>query len=236
MAKKNSKNVKNTKVTVEKPTLSILDRMETEVQANQSRVSLVLGALIVLVVGILIFNYFNRGNSQEVTPSATQTEMSQDVTPENLPGKYTIKEGDTLFLIAEKYYSTGEKFLEIAKANNITNFDSIEAGQVIEIPKLEAVATTVEPSASPEASVEPSPTTAPSAEVVEQTEPTIVTTQDFGPAITGDKYVITEGDWLSTIAARAYNGDVMGYARIAQANNITNPDYIQTGMEIVIPR
>ena len=65
--------------------LSYVDKLESQVQSNQSRLRMILGALIILVVGILVFNYFNKGKA-DLGP-AQQTEAQQDVSPESLPGK-----------------------------------------------------------------------------------------------------------------------------------------------------
>lgn len=223
MARKESKQTKAAE------SKSYLEKVESDLQSNQSRLSLVLGALIVLVVGVLIFNYFNKP-TPEVGPSQTteQTE-SGDISPENLPGKYTVKEGDTLFLIAEKYYGDGFKYEEIAKANNLTDINTIEMGKVLEIPKVEGAlaSPSSSPSETPQATPEPTSTPQP---VV--TEPAVTT---WGSAITGNSYTVVEGDWLSTIAARAY-GDVMAYQRLVQANNIANPDLIYPGQVLTIPR
>lgn len=201
---------------VAKTTSSYLSRIENDVESNQSKLNMVLGALIILVVGILIFNYFNR-NKPEIGPAQTTTqEEKQDVSVENLPGKYTIKEDDTLFSIADKYYKDGYKYGEIAQANNITDPNSIEVGQVIEIPKLDST-----PLSS--SSVSPTP------------ENTAAPVTDWGPKITENTYTVASGDWLSTIAGRAY-GDVYSYQKIAQANNITNPDLIEPGQVLTIPR
>src|SRR3972149_4574280 len=84
---------------------SYWNKISQETQSNQSKVSMVLGALIILVAGILVFNYFNKGR-EDLGP-AQQTGQEADVFPENLPGKYTVKENDTLFIIADKYYKDG---------------------------------------------------------------------------------------------------------------------------------
>lgn len=224
MARKSSK-------TAEKVTSTdYLQNVQNELKSNQSKLSLVLGALIVLVVGILIFNYFNKGKT-DLGP-AQQTEQKQqkeaDVQPDKLPGKYTVKEGDTLFSIAEKYYQDGYKYEEIAKSNKLVSADLIEVGQVLDIPKLETPApspTTVQsPSPTPQA---PQPTTDEKGNTVESTE--------FGPKITSNTYIVQSGDWLSKIAARAY-GDIMAFDKIANANNISNPDLIEVGMVLTIPR
>lgn len=184
---------------------SYLDRLEAEVEGNQSKLSLVLGALIVIVLGVLVFNYFNKpkpavGPSQEVS-------QTEDVSPDNLPGKYIVKEGDTLFTIAEKYYQDGYKYNEIAKENNLINENSIVEGQKLQIPKLEK----------------------------EQPAVGGGNTTIWGPRIESDSYTVVEGDWLSTIAGRAY-GDIMSYSKIAEANNISNPDLIEPGQVFKIPR
>ncbi len=199
-----------------KPQESYFDKLETEVRSNQSKLSLVLGGLIVLVVGILVFNYFNKPKAQ--LGPAQQTDNQGDVVAENLPGKYTVKEGDTLFVIADKYYKDGYKYTEIAKANNLPNVDSIEVGQVLEIPKVEAQ---MAPQASPEAEM---------GNGTGGGDTTI-----WGPKIDGDTYTVTDGDWLSTISARAY-GDVYSFDKIAKANNITDPNLIEPGTILKLPR
>ena len=181
---------------------SYFDKLAVEARSNQSRISMVLGVLIVLVLGILVFNYFNKPGDN-LGPAQT-IKQEEDVSPDNLPGKYTVKEGDTLFLIAEKYYGDGYKYDMVAKENNLTSVDQIDKGQVLQIPPQEQATgggnTTI-----------------------------------WGPMIEGDTYTVLEGDWLSTIAARAY-GDIYAYDKIAKANNIPNPDYITAGMVLAIPR
>ncbi len=204
---------------------SYVEKLEGQVESNQSRLSMILGALIVLVVGILVFNYFNK-NSADLGP-AQQTQMEEDVSPENLPGKYTVKEDDTLFTVAEKYYKDGYKFTEIAKANNISNPDQIEVGQVLEIPKIEEVPVLSEAPAIEEPSnAAPGSKGAPDVTMMQQS---------WGPEITSNTYTVVEGDWLSKIAGRAY-GNIYAYDRIAKANNIANPDLIEPGQVLTIPR
>ena len=47
---------------------------------------------------------------------------------------YTVVKGDTLWAIAQKYYGDGNKYKDIAKANNLSNPDIIHAGQKLLIP------------------------------------------------------------------------------------------------------
>lgn len=205
-----------------------LEKIEKEIESNQSKVSLVLGALIILVIGILIFNYFNKSKASLGPAQQTSKEAQQDVSPNQLPGKYTVKEGDILFIIAEKYYTDGEKFSEIAKTNNLTNPDQIETGQVLEIPKLETQQAQAE--VSPQPTVSPEPSASPETLGTGGGNTTI-----WGEKIDSNKYTVVEGDWLSTIAGRAY-GDITAFNKIAQANNISNPDLIEPGTVLTIPR
>lgn len=232
---------------------NFLDKIQNDLEKNQSYLNLILGALIVVVLGVLIFNYFNRPADEtgNVTPVAeTTTDENGDVKKESLPGKYTVKEGDTLFTIAEKYFGDGYKYTEISQENELTG-DSIEVGQELTIPKIEsamadASATpsgsmnpemamaSVEPSASPspEAMAESSPSTAPEAGTGTGGADNQTT---WGETISGDSYTVQENDWLSKIAGRAY-GDISKYQAIAQANNISNPDRIEVGTVLKLPR
>ncbi|MDD5415836.1 MAG: LysM peptidoglycan-binding domain-containing protein [Candidatus Daviesbacteria bacterium] len=197
-----------------KTSSNYLEKLEKEIQSNQSRVSLVLGVLIILVIGILIFNYLNQSKSS--LGPAQQTQAETDVSPNKLPGKYTVKDGDTLFMIADKYYQDGYKYTEIAQANNLTNPDQVETGQVLEIPKLEVQ------QAQTETSTETLGTGGGNMTI-------------WGPKIDGDTYTVVENDWLSKIAGRAY-GDIYAFDKIAKANNIQNPDLIEPGTILTIPR
>ena len=52
---------------------------------------------------------------------------------------------------------------------------------------------------------------------------------------TQNKYIVQEGESLADVASKVY-GDPNAWVRIAKANNIDNPDQIEVGMELVIPR
>ncbi|MDO8498855.1 MAG: LysM domain-containing protein [bacterium] len=198
-----------------KSSQSFIDKISSEVNSNQSYLNLILGLLIILVAGVLVFNYLKKsepslGPAQETTAEETQ----KDVKPEDLPGKYTVKTGDTLFRIAEAYYKDGWKFAQIAAVNKLVNADIIGVGQILEIPKVE----------------EEKAELAGSTGTGGATNSTI-----WGDKIEGDTYTVEEGDWLSKIAGRAY-GDILAFDKIAKANNITNPDIIEPGTILKIPR
>lgn len=52
---------------------------------------------------------------------------------------------------------------------------------------------------------------------------------------TSEEYIVQPGDTLAIIALKVY-GDVNAWQRIAQVNNITNPDSVEVGMTLIIPR
>jgi nucleoid-associated protein YgaU len=236
----------------------IFKKVSTDLQQNNSVLNLILGALVVIVAVALIFNYFRKTPTNETNISADNTQQVQqpqgDVNKDQLPGQYTVKEGDTLFSIAQSYFNDGYKYPELVKANNMTDENQLEVGQTITIPKLDQTATN--PQSSPETSVAPtlnaqnlSPTPASSPTMTAENPSPAPSAPDnqslgtggatnqtiWGESITTDTYTVQSGDWLSTIAGRAY-GDIYQYQKIAQANNLQNPDLIEPGTVIKIPR
>lgn len=206
---------------------SLLQRLQDELQLNKSYLSLILGMLIIIVAGILVFNYLKTnqalGPSQQIESPAPK-EAQKDVEPDKLPGEYTVKEGDTLFKIAQFYYQDGEQFIKIAQTNKLASPDYIEVGQVLEIHKLEL------PSPSPLPLPSPITRTEEQLGIGGDTNQTI-----WGEKIKADTYTVVEGDWLSKIAGRAY-GDIYLFDKIAKVNNISNPDLIYPGQVLKIPR
>lgn len=53
--------------------------------------------------------------------------------------------------------------------------------------------------------------------------------------VKGERYTVQPGDSISSIALKVY-GDLNAWPRIAQANKITNPENIEVGMVLTIPR
>ncbi|MCC5828201.1 MAG: LysM peptidoglycan-binding domain-containing protein [Phycisphaeraceae bacterium] len=49
-------------------------------------------------------------------------------------GTHTVQRGDTLWSIAVRHYGDGQRWRDIASANNITNPQSLRVGQVLQLP------------------------------------------------------------------------------------------------------
>ncbi|OGG27611.1 hypothetical protein A3A59_03150 [Candidatus Gottesmanbacteria bacterium RIFCSPLOWO2_01_FULL_42_10] len=208
-----------------------------EEQVSESYISIGLGLLVVVVVGILLYNYFTQKNSSQ--DKSKSNEISQEATTAAKPGNtYVVVAGDTLWSIAEKAYNDGYKWTEIAKANNLQNSDSLEAGQKLTIPEVPTVssAPAVSAEASPIVQVTATPVTIPSTQPSETPNVSVAppATQQLS-AITGTSYTVVSGDTLWDIACRAY-GDCYAWVKIAQANKLANPDLIHPGNEFTLPR
>lgn len=121
---------------------------------------------------------------------------------------YQVQEGDTLWSIAEKFYGSGFNMEDIIKVNKINNPDKIEKNQILIIP-----------------SVKPKKPTKGEINNI-QTEK-VEETKNF--------YIVQPGDNLWQIALKNY-GDGYAWPKIAQANNLVNPDIIEPGTKLVIPR
>ncbi|GIW64867.1 MAG: hypothetical protein KatS3mg092_0800 [Patescibacteria group bacterium] len=121
---------------------------------------------------------------------------------------YIVQPGDDLWHIAEKFYGSGFNAYDISIANNIDPSSPIIEGQKLIIP-----------------SVKPrQPTTGETSSL-----------QTSQVVYTEGKYVVQPGDSLSLISFKVY-GDFYSWPRILKANNLQNPDLIEIGMVLNIPR
>lgn len=181
----------------------------------ESYTSLIFGAIVVLVLGI-IFIAFAKVNHMQQT-SSTKDFMQigdQDIALSNTSSTYTVRVGDDLWSIAQDFYSDGYKWIEIAKLNNIDNPGELKEGTKLFLPKTNNQLT-------------PTPT------IKQNLTPT--PTELLTNSITGNTYTVIEGDCLWTIAVRAY-GDGFRWIDIARENKLTNPDLIHPGNVFAIPR
>ncbi|MFH0943397.1 MAG: LysM peptidoglycan-binding domain-containing protein [Candidatus Beckwithbacteria bacterium] len=95
---------------------------------NEQKISMLLGALVVAVVGILIYNYFAQVNKDKQIAELNETSKVKT---------HTVAKGEYLWQIAMNFYQDGYKWIEIAKANELVNPDILTEGQVLVLPELE---------------------------------------------------------------------------------------------------
>lgn len=192
---------------------------------NESNISMALGALVIIVVGVLVVNYF-KGSGGDLLTGLTDTQT--ETVDEN---SHTVVKGETLWSIAEDKYGDGFQWTRIAEANSLTD-SNIEEGQVLELPETEVAVVTEETEsevaemASPEPTVESTP---------EATVSAPVETTNNTEAISSATYTVVHGDNLWTIATRAY-GDGYKWTEIARENNLLHPNLIHAGNVLILPR
>ncbi len=72
-------------------------------------------------------------SSTSKTATKAVVEQKRPTTGKETPKTHTVKSGETLWVIAKKYLGDGSKYNELAKINNISNPNTIKAGQVIKL-------------------------------------------------------------------------------------------------------
>jgi len=172
---------------------------------KQNYQSLVLG-FIVFLVGLSVV--MKLVSQPQKLGSTKKTDNSKEEKIENQINEYKVKEGDTLWSIAESYFGSGFNAFDIASANKITNPDLINKDQEIIIPNV-----------TPKQS----------------TKGVIAEAKTKKVVITESKYKVKTGDYLWKIALEAY-GDGYQWVKIAKTNNLSYPDIIHAGNVLTIPR
>jgi nucleoid-associated protein YgaU len=186
---------------------------------NEPTISAILGAIVLITIAILVVNYFKKSVSTISTSvPAVQTENSQASL--TLPTKHTVQKGEHLWKISEQYYKSGYNWVDIVKANNITNPSLLTEGQELSIPQVEAKQATV---LEGQQMAQAPP--------VGQITKTAVNIE----AITESTYTAVQGDSLWKIAVRAYS-DGYQWPKLVEENKFVNPDRVLVGQTISIPR
>lgn len=110
-------------------------------ELSEDRVSTMIGAGVLLLVGVLFVSYFR----QNQTPGevVTQEAPTSGETSSAATGKRVVVEGETLWSIAKDEYDDGFKWPLIAAANGILEPESLEQGQELDVPRLDNLEETV---------------------------------------------------------------------------------------------
>lgn len=107
---------------------------------QESYTSLILGAIIVIILGLLVANYFTKKSSEigggEQTTIQEQTTNQKPVNS----SEYKVVSGDSLSAISQKLYGTMDNWPVLAKVNNIATPNLIYTDTNLKVPpKEEAV-------------------------------------------------------------------------------------------------
>lgn len=224
---------------------------------RESAISMILGALVIIISGILLVNYLSQRGTAPVEQISIGDETANLST--TTPGTHVVASNENLWSIAEKYYGDGYMWTEIAKANNLANADAISEGQTLTIPTITpspiAQATlgvpteTTSPTttqfpiatSTPFATITPSPVTTsvptdmPTVIATSTPTPTVFTTDGQGAISTESRtHTVQAGDSLWKIA-ETYFQSGYNWSDIAGINRLTDPNNITVGQVLMIP-
>ena len=109
---------------------------------QESYPSLILGAIILIILGLLVANFFSRRGDEEIGIGEQVEQTIEEAEPTE-GSQYTIRENDSLSKISEAVYGEQDYWPQLAGINNISNPNRILVGNTLEIPakdELEPVA------------------------------------------------------------------------------------------------
>jgi len=202
-----SKNTKSAKVLTRsaKSSSAKSNRFLSQIKWGESYTSLFLGAVVVVVALVLVFSFIKSRNNLNHGQTQSTSTVAKEKT-KVMPKTYTVQAGDYLWSIAEKIYGSGYNWVDLANANHLDNPSVLYVGTKLIVPD-----------------VAPKMLTVQNAQVQVQNP------------ITGSSYTVEKGDYLWSIAVRAY-GDGYQWVKIVKANNLVNPDLIFSGNVLNLPR
>jgi len=122
-----------------------IKKLLKDLRMNESLISTVIGVIVVLLAGSLLFNFFSKKSTQQLSnldlngsQSGELDNSALDQKPESAsPISATVHDvvkGETLWSIAEKYYKSGYNWVDIASENKLKNPNIVEAGTKLSIP------------------------------------------------------------------------------------------------------
>lgn len=186
--------------------------MLEQLQLSESYMSLLLGILVVLIAGMFTFFVLREGHlvisdTQVVKNESENAVEDSTKSQQSIPlGKYTVQDGDSIKIIAVKYFGSQDAADQIVSSNKLQNPNIIDSGTVIVIPR------------------------------IDKSKLLAVGVSDVQKKpIKDSTYEILVGDTLWDIAVRAYD-DGYKWATIAKVNNIDVNFDLPVGYKLTIPR
>ncbi len=106
---------------------------------QESYPSLILGAIIVIILGLLVANFLSkRGTGQIETGDQTQISQGQEGAPQ-AGSEYIVVANDSLSKISEKVYGDQKYWPILAKLNNVSRPNLLYVGTKLTLPTKEEV-------------------------------------------------------------------------------------------------
>jgi nucleoid-associated protein YgaU len=179
-------------------------------KSSEEVISMFLGLVIVVVVGGLIFNYFQKNKGMINIPGSNDDVSLNGDSIVGGSGEYEVLRGDNLWKIAVDKYDNGYVWPKIAEINNLDNPSVLEAGQKLLIP--EKI-------------------------IVNGEEFGVISSTTIGNNSLEGEYQVARGDSLWKIAVRAY-GDGYQWVKIWEENRskLPNANGLEIGMMLKIPK
>ncbi|MFC2680811.1 LysM peptidoglycan-binding domain-containing protein [Limosilactobacillus vaginalis] len=146
----------------------------------------------------------NQNTTTTTTTTPNQNHTVAPVNNNNTVKTYTVKSGDTLSAIANRF---GMNYIQLAQINNIRNVNRIYVGQTLRLQAQVNNSTVSQPVHNNTNNVKPAPAPAPT------------------PTTNNAAYTVKSGDTLSGISSRFG----VSYEQLARLNNIANPNRIYVG-------
>ena len=196
-------------------------------KVKENYLSVALGVLVFLVAVTLIFR-------SGKTDDTNMTEQPKNDAPKEKT--CVVQPGDSVSSIARDQLGSMEHSQAIIDANNIKDANTIEVGQTLIIPDVAGQVETTDNDEGATPSPKPSAAMMKKAdEVMDKEKTDSKMTPAMTISITGSTYTVKKGDHLWDIAKRAY-GDGNKYTLIIEANTLRNPDRLEEGTVLKLPR
>jgi nucleoid-associated protein YgaU len=109
-----------------------LKKFLKNIKLNEESISMVLGAIVIVIVGILVVSYFKDKKGQ--TTSESLATANQGIQSEKV---HVVSKGESLWTISEDTYGSGYNWTDIYKANNLKS-EKLEVGQKLALPEVTA--------------------------------------------------------------------------------------------------
>lgn len=135
MAKRRIKKTASEKIVETETTENKLYKdLSSRIRLGESYVSLILGAVVVFGLSVIFFLFIRESGFQKPPPSLDRT-IPQSTTPIS-QRTYVLKEGESLWDVAVKFYGDGFRYTEIIEANKLENPDYVPPGTRLIVPNV----------------------------------------------------------------------------------------------------